>query len=228
MDLKFSVITVSRPKGATQLIQINADAMPNHLPTSERIQRNKRAGIRGSRVTLLCMSTDPSLDAFENARPVSTLSNLGHIRELVTGNLSNEKSILGLLMRLAVTPQQILLKPSLLGSVKGEERKLGGPFCVVFALVVQNSAYKFSEQKLTGVRRMCSRVEERFRDICLRHGIEEQLESGRGLQDRLHCVEVGERDTEVFIGGAADEDGDDVVGKVRDERRVRDVFEGSL
>jgi hypothetical protein len=62
----------------------------------------------------------------------------------------------------------------------------------------------------------------------LRHGIEEQLESGRGLQDRLHCVEVGEHDTEVFIGGAADEDGDDVVGKVRDERRVRDVFEGSL
>lgn len=217
MDLEFSVITVSRPKGATQLTQINADAMPNHLPTSERIQRNKRAGIRGSRVTLLCMSTDPSLDAFKNAGPVSTLPNLGHIRELITGDLPNEKSIFGLLVCLSIAPEQVFFEPSLFGGVEGEERKLGGPVCVVFALIVQNSAHKLSEQKLTGVRRMCSRVEERFRDVCLSHGIEEQLESGRGLQDRLHRVEVGERDTEVFIGGTADEDGDDVVGKVWDE-----------
>ena len=228
MDFKFSVITVSRPKGATQLIQINADAMPNHLPTFERIQRNKRARIRVSRMTLLCMSTDSSFDAFKNARPVSTLSNLRHIRELIAGDLSNKKSILGLLMYLAVAPEEILFEPCLFGGVEGEERKLCGPVCVVFTLVVQNSADKFSEQKLTGVRRMCSRVEERFRNVCLRHGIKEQLKSGRGFQDRLHRVEVGEGDAEVFIGGAADKNCDDVVGKVWDERRVRDVFKSSL
>lgn len=228
MDLKFSVTTVSRPKGATQLTQINADAMPNHLPTFERIQRNKRAGIRGGRVTLLYMSANPSLDAFKNARPVSALSNLGHIRELITGNLSNEKSILGLLMCLSIAPEKVLFEPSLFGGVEREERKLGGPVRVVFTLIVQNSAHKLSEQKLTGVGRMCSRVKERFRDICLRHSIEEQFESGRGLQDRLHRVEIGERDTEVFIGGAADENGNDIVGKVRNERGVRDVFQGSL
>jgi len=74
----------------------------------------------------------------------------------------------------------------------------------------------------------CSRISKSFCNTRPCHRAEEQFESLRRLDDRLHRVEVRQGEAVVIGGRMTDQGGYYVVGEIWNQRRVRDVLESLL
>jgi len=167
-------------------------------------------------------------DAVNHAAPLASAFYSAHVRKSIARNHANQQRVLGPSQAPPFALGEVLFEPRLLRRVERHEGQLRDLTRLVTLAAVEHTANPSPEQLLARVLWMRAGEQQRLSRVCPYHGVEEQLQGQRRLQNRLHGVIVRQREAVVVSFRVSDEGDNNVVCEIGRQGWMRHVLERVL